>query len=154
MFVKAFFILNIINMPTSETLQRFIDAQKRDYSIALNEIKNGRKQSHWMWYIFPQIQGLGFSSASKQYAIKNIDEAAAYLKHEVLGSRLVEISNALLQLDSNNAHKIFGSPDNMKLKSSMTLFAAVQNANIVFKSVLNKFFNGLTDDKTIAILAS
>ena len=137
-----------------DMLQRFIDAQRTDYAIALKEVEHGRKQSHWMWYIFPQIQGLGFSSTSKYYAIKNIDEAAAYLKHDVLGSRLIEICNALLGLKLNNAHSIFGSPDDMKLKSSMTLFSEVPGSNPVFKSVLDKFFNGKKDEKTLGILNS
>ena len=140
-------------MPAFENLQRFIDTQKNDYAIALNEIKNGRKQSHWMWYIFPQIEGLGYSSTSKYYAIKNIDEAKAYLNHAVLGKRLIEISNELINLKSSNAKNIFGSPDDMKLKSCMTLFAAIPGADIVFESVLKKFFNGSKDTKTLQIIA-
>ncbi len=137
-----------------DNLQRFIDAQQRDYAIALREIKNGRKQSHWMWYIFPQVQGLGFSSTSKYYAIKDLNEATAYLKHDVLGTRLIEICNELLTLKINDAHKIFGSPDDMKLKSSMTLFAALQNTNPVFQSVLDKFFNGNKDSRTLEIIGN
>ena len=133
-------------------LQRFIDAQKTDYQIALSEIKNGKKQSHWMWYIFPQIQGLGFSSTSKYYAIKDIDEATAYLNNSVLGKRLLEISNALLQLETNDAHKIFGSPDDLKLRSSMTLFASIDKTDPVFQNVLHKFFNGNKDDKTLQLI--
>jgi uncharacterized protein (DUF1810 family) len=133
-------------------LQRFIDAQQSDYAIASAEIKNGRKQSHWMWYIFPQIKGLGFSATSKFYAISNIIEAVEYLGHPVLGSRLVEISNQLLQLDGNDAYKIFGSPDDLKLKSSMTLFATLPKTDKVFQLVLDKFFNGTKDNKTLQIL--
>jgi uncharacterized protein (DUF1810 family) len=134
------------------SLQRFIDAQKTDYEIALSEIKSGRKRSHWMWYIFPQIHGLGFSETSKFYALKSVDEAKEYLSHPVLGKRLIEISKALLDLPSVNAHSIFGSPDDVKLKSSMTLFASLPNADPVFQSVLEKFFKGQRDDKTLAII--
>ncbi len=105
---------------SENNLKRFIDVQEADYPIALSEVRNGRKQSHWMWYIFPQIQGLGFSETSKFYAIKNINEAEEFLNHPVLGSRLVHICNELLELKSNDANKIFGSPDDLKLKSSMT----------------------------------
>ncbi|MDB5016882.1 MAG: calpastatin [Mucilaginibacter sp.] len=133
-------------------LKRFIDAQETDYQVALSEIKNGRKRSHWMWYIFPQIQGLGFSETSRFYAIKDINEARKYLKHPVLGGRLIDICKALLQLEDNNATSIFGSPDDMKLKSSMTLFAALPETDPVFQSVLDKFFNGLKDTKTLEIM--
>ena len=136
-------------MPDQYNLQRFVDAQKNDYAIALSEIKNGRKRSHWMWYIFPQIQGLGFSSTSKYYAIKNSDEAKAYLEHPVLGKRLIQISNALLSSGGNNATSIFGSPDDVKLKSSMTLFASLPDVDDVFKKVLDKFFGGKTDEATL-----
>jgi uncharacterized protein (DUF1810 family) len=134
------------------TLDRFIRAQEGDYEVALSEIKNGRKQSHWMWYIFPQIQGLGFSETSKYYAIEDINEAEKYLKHSILGARLITICNELLKLTNDNANKIFGSPDDMKLKSSMTLFSSVPNADPVFKAVLQKFFNGKEDDNTLRIL--
>jgi uncharacterized protein (DUF1810 family) len=130
-------------------LQRFIDAQQGDYATALSEIKNGRKRSHWMWYIFPQVQGLGFSSTSKHYAIKDIDEARAYLAHPVLGKRLIEISSELLKLPANDANSIFGSPDDMKLRSSMTLFAEVPGADGVFQKVLDKFFNNEKDTLTL-----
>jgi uncharacterized protein (DUF1810 family) len=134
------------------TLKRFIDAQEGSYAIALSEIKSGRKQSHWMWYIFPQIKGLGFSETSMYYAIKDIEEAEAFLKHPVLGSRLIEISEELMKLQSNNAHQILGSPDDIKLHSSMTLFSSVPGASPVFEEVLRKFFNGEKDNKTLQIL--
>lgn len=140
------------NMPKEIDLKRFIDAQETSYQIALAEIKNGRKRSHWMWYIFPQIQGLGFSETSKFYAIKEVSEAEEFLKHPILGSRLVDISKALLALKANNANQIFGSPDDMKLKSSMTLFASLPNANPIFESVLKKFFNGSKDSKTLQVI--
>lgn len=139
-------------MPKENNLKRFIDAQEADYSIALSEVKNGRKQSHWMWYIFPQIQGLGYSETSKFYALKDINEAEEFLKHPVLGSRLVRICNELLELESNDANKIFGSPDDVKLKSSMTLFSSLPNTNPVFQLVLEKFFNGTKDSKTLRII--
>ena len=139
-------------MATEPNLQRFLDAQKTDYAQALAEIKNGRKRSHWMWYIFPQIQGLGFSSISQHYAIKNRQEAQEYLAHPVLGSRLVEISQALLGLASSNATSIMGNPDDLKLRSSMTLFGAVPGASPVFQQVLDKFFGGAEDNKTLQLL--
>jgi uncharacterized protein (DUF1810 family) len=131
------------------TLQRFLDAQATDYAPALAEIKAGRKRSHWMWYIFPQIEGLGFSSVSRHYAIAGAAEAAAYLHHPVLGARLVEISEALLGLASHNATSIMGSPDDVKLRSSMTLFARVPGASPVFQQVLDKFFGGQPDIQTL-----
>jgi len=133
-------------------LNRFIEAQQTDYAIALAEIKRGKKQSHWMWYIFPQVLGLGFTSTSMQFGIKSLDEAAAYLNHEILGSRLVEISHVLLTLDTDDATKVFGNPDYKKLKSSMTLFSLVPNADKVFQQVLDKFFKGHKDEKTLQLL--
>lgn len=140
-------------MSKDYNLQRFVDAQNASYETALSEIKNGRKQSHWMWYIFPQLAGLGFSETSKYYALRDLNEAKAFLKHPVLGNRLVEICGELLKLESNNANRIFGSPDDVKLKSSMTLFSAT-NVNPVFEKVLNKFFNGTKDDKTLQIIGN
>ena len=140
---------NFITIMSSEyNLERFIEAQKTSFEIALSEIKMGRKKSHWMWYIFPQVQGLGFSETSKFYAIKNIDEARAFLEHPVLGERLLRICNELLNLESNNAYNILGSPDDLKLQSSMTLFSSL-NINPVFQKVLEKFFSGIEDDKTL-----
>ncbi len=135
------------------SLQRFIEAQQSDYEIALSEIKSGRKRSHWMWYIFPQIHGLGFSETSRFFAIKSRTEAEQYLHHPLLGKRLIEISGALLDLDTDDAHSVFGNPDSLKLKSSMTLFACLSKADPVFQSVLNKFFNGKKDERTLAIIA-
>ena len=135
-------------------MQRFIDAQQSSFETALSEIKRGRKQTHWMWYIFPQIQGLGFSETSKFYAIKDLDEAKEYLNHPVLGARLIQICHALLEGEEKNANKIFGSPDDLKLKSSMSLFASIENTNPVFQQVLNKFFQGKKDERTIRIIES
>ena len=130
-------------------LQRFLDAQSRDYTCALAEIKAGQKRSHWIWYVFPQIGGLGFSEMSKRYAIRDMPEASAYLSHPVLGKRLIEISAALLELESSNATKVMGSPDDMKLRSSMTLFSLVPGADPVFEAVLKKFFGGKKDQGTL-----
>lgn len=136
-----------------ENLTRFTDAQQLTYTAALSEIKAGRKRSHWMWYIFPQIAGLGFSETSRYYAIKNLKEAKTYLEHPVLGNRLVEISGELLKLNGDDANQVFGSPDDMKLRSSMTLFAAVPDADAVFQSVLDKFFAGEKDPRTLQLIA-
>ncbi|WP_183772465.1 DUF1810 domain-containing protein [Catenibacillus scindens] len=133
-------------------LSRFHQAQKYDYDIALQEIKNGRKESHWMWYIFPQIQGLGYSSTAQYYAISDMAEAKAYLKDNVLRCRLVEISQALLDLPANDAMEVFGVPDNMKLRSSMTLFSMAAPEISVFQKVLDKFFAGQPDRRTLEIL--
>lgn len=139
-------------MAKENTLERFIEAQESDYQLAFSEIKNGRKRSHWMWYIFPQIHGLGFSETSRFYSIKSIDEAVAFLKQPVLGPRLIEICNTLLGLESDDANKVFGSPDDLKLKSSMTLFSILPDTNPVFQSVLDRFFNGTKDNKTLQII--
>ncbi|MDR1054810.1 MAG: DUF1810 domain-containing protein [Prevotellaceae bacterium] len=133
-------------------LSRFIEAQAKSYSIALEEIKRGRKRSHWMWYVFPQIKGLGYSSTSKYYSIENIEEATEYLNHPILGGRLIQICEELLKLETNNAYSIFGNPDYIKLKSSVTLFSQVGDTNPVFVSVLDKFFDGKFDDKTLNLL--
>ena len=141
-------------MNNNYNLERFIEAQRRNYENALSEIKKGKKQSHWMWYIFPQVKGLGFTSTSNYYSIIDLNEADAYLQHEILGKRLIQICNELLLLKSNNAREIFGTPDDMKLKSSMTLFASLENADPVFETVLQKFFKGDKDQKTINIIGS
>ena len=140
-------------MKVSKGLSRFLEAQEETFKTALSEVKKGKKQTHWMWYIFPQILGLGQSQTSKFYAIQDKAEAKAYLHHAVLGERLKEISRALLDLQTSDAHKIFGSPDDLKLKSSMTLFLMVSNKETVFKSVLEKFFQGEHDAKTLQILS-
>lgn len=139
-------------------LTRFVDAQANDYAQALTEIKNGRKRSHWMWYIFPQLNGLGFSEMARFYGIRDAQEAAAYLAHPVLGPRLIEISQALVALNTQSASQVMGSPDDLKLRSSMTLFSRVDGANPiqggqVFQAVLDKFFGGEPDPKTVSMLA-
>jgi len=136
------------------SLKRFTDAQQNTYAAAFSEIQQGRKKSHWMWFIFPQIAGLGFSETSRYYGIKDLEEAAEFLKHPVLGSRLISISRELLKLKTNDAHQVFGSPDDLKLRSSMTLFSSLENADPVFKMVLEKFFNGKMDAKTVHIISS
>lgn len=136
----------------THNLERFLTAQKADYQTALNELLAGKKQGHWMWYTFPQIQGLGYTEMSKKYALEDLNEATEYLNHRVLGPRLILLCNTLLELQTNDAHKIFDSPDDLKLKSCMTIFAAVPGANPVFEKVLDKFYNGLKDHITIKIL--
>ena len=133
-------------------LSRFVKAQETDYEIALSEIRSGHKRSHWIWYIFPQIAGLGFSSTAQYYAIKDRAEAEEYLKNDLLRERLIEISEALLQLESNDAGDVMGYPDDLKLRSSMTLFHEVAPEIDVFQKVLNKFFEGKPDQKTIDLL--
>lgn len=133
-------------------LERFVQAQEADYQLALSEIRNGRKKSHWMWYIFPQLDGLGFSEQSRRYAIKSVDEATAYLNHAVLGPRLIECAEAALAIDGRSAGDVFGTPDDMKLRSCATLFAVVTPAGSVFHRVLNKYFDGEPDAKTLSLL--
>ena len=135
-------------------LERFLLAQAKNYKDAFNEIKNGKKRSHWMWYVFPQIQGLGISSTAKYYAINDIGEAAAYLKHPVLGTRLIQITEALLKVENKTALGIFSCPDDMKLKSCMTLFSLLDETNPVFENVLNKYFQGEKDSRTVEILSN
>lgn len=139
-------------MQPENNLKRFLDAQAKDYDRALAEIRNGRKQSHWMWYIFPQIAGLGFSEMATFYAIRNLQEAGDYLEHPLLKSRLIGIANALLSIDGKTANQIMGSPDDLKLRSSMTLFSLVKNADPVFQAVLDKFFQGQPDLKTRSLV--
>jgi uncharacterized protein (DUF1810 family) len=143
---------NYAYMNRDKTLQRFLDAQQMSYEQALTEIQHGKKRTHWMWFIFPQILGLGFSETSKFYAIRNRQEAEDYIKHPVLGKRLVTICRALLDLSDNDANRVFGSPDDLKLQSSMTLFSSLKNTDPVFQFVLDKFFNGLKDKRTLEIL--
>ena len=134
-------------------INRFIEAQEKDYQQALSEIKLGRKRSHWMWYIFPQFIGLGHSETSKYFAIKSLNEAKEYLDHPILGSRLKEITNVLLTLDIDNENKIFGSRDDLKLKSCMTLFSVVCNEDgNVFKKLIDKYFDNCLDKRTLKLL--
>jgi uncharacterized protein (DUF1810 family) len=133
-------------------LSRFLQAQENDYERAFAEIKSGCKRSHWMWYIFPQIDGLGFSSVSRLYSIKSMAEAEAYLNHPVLGPRLVQCAEVALAIEGRSALDIFGSPDDMKLKSCATLFARVAPAGSVFHRLIDKYFQGRPDNKTLSLL--
>ncbi len=133
------------------SLDRFIIAQEHSYSTALREIRAGRKRSHWMWYIFPQIAGLGMSHTAQLYAIRDIDEARDYIAHPVLGARLIEISHALTELDSSDASAVMGYPDDLKLCSCMTLFELVSDDE-VFGAVLDKFYGGTRDTRTLRLL--
>ena len=133
-------------------LERFRSAQQNYYQTALQEIKAGQKHSHWMWFIFPQIAGLGYSEMARYYAIRDMDEAKAYMEDDMLGQNLVEISEALLETESSDAQEVMGWPDNLKLKSSMTLFALAKPECEVFQKVLDKFFHGEPDQKTVEIL--
>jgi uncharacterized protein (DUF1810 family) len=130
-------------------LERFVQAQQQAYAAALSEVKDGRKRSHWMWYIFPQIKGLGTSPISQLYAIQDASEAKAYLHHPVLGPRLLEITDALLNVDGRTAREIFGTPDDLKLKSCATLFASISPPDSVFEKVLTKYFNAEPDAETL-----
>ena len=132
--------------------KRFLDAHLREFPEALAEIRNGRKQSHWMWYIFPQISGLGMSEISAYYAIQNLDEAKDYMEEPTLREDMLKICDALLGLASNDASKIFGFPDDLKLKSSMTLFDFITLHDSIFRSVLEKFYQGEKDKQTIKML--
>ena len=133
-------------------LDRFLDAQRGDYAAALAEVRRGRKTSHWMWYIFPQIAGLGQSSTARYYSIRDLEEAREYYSHPVLGQRLREISGALLDLRGSDPVAVFGGIDSMKLKSSMTLFAVAAPDDPLFQQVLDKYYGGEQDALTLRIL--
>jgi uncharacterized protein (DUF1810 family) len=133
-------------------LSRFVRAQEDDYKQALAEIRSGLKRSHWMWYVFPQFDGLGFSSTSRQYSIKSVSEAEAYLSHPILGPRLVECAEAALGVEGRSASEIFRSPDDLKLRSCATLFASVSPAGSVFERLLVKYFQGRRDAKTLDLM--
>ncbi len=134
-------------------LNRFVRAQVDDYEQALAEIRNGRKRTHWMWYIFPQFDGLAFSSTSRHYSIKSIEEAEAYLDHSLLGARLLECAEAVVAREGRSATEIFGSPDDLKLKSCATLFACVSPSGSVFERLLAKYYQGERDNKTLNLLS-
>ncbi len=139
-------------MQNSNSLQRFIDAQQVKYGSAYNELSACKKQSHWMWFIFPQLRGIGLSDTAHYYGIADLAEATSFLQRELLGERLVNICKLLINLPSKNATEIFGYPDDHKLQSSMTLFSQVPQSDPVFEAVLDKFFDGRKDPKTIALL--
>ena len=133
-------------------MNRFKSAQERDYERAFSEIQSGHKVSHWMWYIFPQPYGLGRSETSKYYGIRDLREAQAYLEDRYLNDNLVAICNELLKLDTSDARLVFGHPDDMKLKSSMTLFSYISEKNSIFQKVLDKYFDGKDDKRTLGML--
>ena len=133
-------------------LRRFADAQSRNYVDALSEIRSGQKRSHWMWYVFPQYEGLGHSPMAQRYSIKSVAEADAYLRHPLLGPRLIECAEALLALEGRSAHEIFGSPDDAKLRSSATLFSRVAPAGSVFHRILDRYFVGEPDRRTLELI--
>ena len=132
--------------------QRFLDAQEGVFETACGELARGRKESHWMWFIFPQMEGLGRSSVARRYAVKSRAEAEAYLCHPILGARLRQSAQALLKVEGKTATQVMGSPDDLKLRSSMTLFALVAGDEIVFQEVLDKYYGGEKDTKTVALL--
>ena len=131
---------------------RFIQAQQKDYQFALDEIKKGKKESHWIWYIFPQLKGLGHSAMSEYYGIQDLGEAKAYLADPILKAHLVEICSALLELDANDAVVVMGRPDDKKLTSSMTLFDAASGHQEIFEKVLEKYYQGKKDRRTLQLL--
>lgn len=139
-------------MSANNDLTRFIAAQEGAYDLALKEVKRGKKSGHWMWFIFPQIRGLGVSETAKFYAIQNRAEAMDYLNHDILGERLVEISTALLHLQIRNPVEVFGNVDSMKLRSSMTLFSLLTPTDPVFQKVLDKLYGGQKDEHTLRLL--
>jgi len=135
-------------------LKRFLEAQEDCYEGILSEIKSGQKRTHWMWYIFPQIDGLAFSSTSKRYSIKSFEEARAYLNHSILGTRLRECAQAVLDVKGRSAAEILGSPDDLKLKSCATLFVSVSPPPSVFGCILEQYYHGVQDDRTVHLLAN
>jgi uncharacterized protein (DUF1810 family) len=137
-----------------DDLRRFTEAQERVYPTVLAELRDGRKRSHWIWFIFPQLRGLGLSSTAHHYGIASRQEARAYLAHDVLGPRLRECARLIAQIDGRTAEEVFGWPDCLKVRSSMTLFAAVTEDNADFVSVLDRFYGGDTDPETLEMLSA
>ncbi|MBV7330553.1 DUF1810 domain-containing protein [Chloroflexi bacterium TSY] len=143
---------NAVNRDDPFDLSRFTQAQEAIYERALAELKSGQKRTHWMWYIFPQLDGLGSSSMSKRYAIRSIEEAQQYLNHPILGARLLECTEAVLSVEGRSISEIFGYPDDLKLKSSMTLFASLPNASSAFVRILDTHYHGEHDVRTLQLL--
>ena len=135
-------------------LNRFLSAQEKVYDTAVAELRGGRKRTHWMWFIFPQFEGLAQSATSRHYAVKSRAEAKAYLNHAILGERLRECAEVLLAIENCSVSEIFGYPDDLKLKSSLTLFAQTEHAAPVFAAVLDKYYGGEQDLKTLELLNS
>lgn len=140
--------------PDPHNLQRFLDAQEPIYATVVAELRAGRKQSHWMWFIFPQLAGLGTSSMAQRYAIQSLDEARAYLAHPILGARLRECAELVLAVNDRTINEILGAPDDMKLCSCATLFAAVDGERSVFEWLLAKYYDGAEDERTLALIES
>ena len=138
--------------PDPYNLQRFVDAQRTEYEHAIAELRAGKKQGHWMWFIFPQIEGLGVSTMSQRYAISSLEEARAYLSHPLLGSRLVECAEALTRPLGKSAREVMGCVDSNKLRSSMTLFGVADPTQLVFQRVLETYFDGKEDARTAELL--
>ncbi len=138
--------------PDRFDLDRFVKAQEGVYAEALHEIRQGRKRSHWMWFVFPQIEGLGMSATSRRYAIHDLEEATEYLAHPLLGPRLGACAEAALAVEGRSAREIFGMPDDMKLRSCATLFAQVTEPDSVFHRLLDRFFAGEPDPRTLELL--
>jgi uncharacterized protein (DUF1810 family) len=134
-------------------LRRFVEAQSGDYVRALAELRAGEKRSHWMWYVFPQYEGLGHSPTARRYAIRGLAEAEAYLRHPILGPRLIESAEAVLGVEGRTAREILGSPDDLKLRSSATLFSRVAPAGSPFHRLLDRFFAGQPDRRTMELIA-
>jgi uncharacterized protein (DUF1810 family) len=134
-------------------LQRFVDAQRPVYAIVLNELRAGRKRSHWMWFIFPQVSGLGHSATSQTFAVSSLSEAAAYLAHPTLGPRLRECAALVAGIDGHSIDEIFGYPDDLKFHSSMTLFARAAPGEPIFATCLQKYFAGQPDPRTLGLLS-
>jgi uncharacterized protein (DUF1810 family) len=141
-------------MPDPHDLNRFIRAQEDVYEWALREVTDGHKRTHWMWFIFPQLDGLARSPTSRRFAIRSLAEARAFIEHPVLGPRLSAIAEAVVGLEGRSAREVFGSPDDLKLRSSVTLFASVSPPGSVFARLLAKYFGGVGDEKTLQILSS
>jgi uncharacterized protein (DUF1810 family) len=133
-------------------LSRIVQAQEGSYELALSEINSGQKRTHWMWYIFPQLDGLAFSATSKKYSIKSVEEAKAYINHSLLGPRLLECAEAVVRIKGKTAAEIFGSPDDLKLRSCATLFAYVLPQGSVFDRLIDKYYRGERDSKTLQLL--
>jgi uncharacterized protein (DUF1810 family) len=143
---------NLIESDDPFNLTRFIEAQRDSYDNALAELQRGTKRTHWMWYIFPQIHGLGRSADSRLYGIKSLEEAQRYLDHPILGVRLLKCTEAVLKINGRTVSEIFGYPDDLKFKSSMTLFECASNSGSLFTQALEKYFNGERDQRTHSLL--
>jgi uncharacterized protein (DUF1810 family) len=143
-----------VNGPDRFDLQRFVEAQEPVFDVVLRELRNGAKRSHWIWFVFPQLRGLGHSPTAERYGISSLEEARAYLAHPVLGPRLRECARLVARIDGRSADDIFGWPDNLKVRSSMTLFARATDESAEFRAVLDKFYNGEDDPATIELLSA